>query len=67
MVHLSPSVLHKITEEVYSFYPGLLKLTCLLRAFISVETAALTFRTNNTALVTAVISFTANDSVTISF
>ena len=35
-----------------------------LRAFIGVETAALTFRTK---LITAVISVTANDSLKISF
>ena len=39
-----------------------------LRALIGVETAALTFsERNNTALVTAVISVTANYSITISF
>ena len=38
-----------------------------LKALIGVETAALTFRRNNTALVTAVISVTAKDSITISF
>ena len=37
-----------------------------LRAFIGVETAALSER-NNTALATVVISVTANDSITISF
>ena len=32
MVHLSSSVLHKMTEEVYSFSPGLLKPASLLSA-----------------------------------
>ena len=32
MVHLSPSVIHNMTEEVYSFSPGLLKPASLLSA-----------------------------------
>ena len=32
MVHIFPSVLHNMTEEVYSFGPGLLKLVSLLSA-----------------------------------
>ena len=32
MVHLSPSVLHNMTEEVYSFSPGLLKPASLWSA-----------------------------------